>query len=122
MPSGINITGPKTKKGIQKLNDMLVALSQFFSTSTHHVLMFYKLLRKKKTFNCTPKYEASFTKLKEVLSFMHPISPKRGRTTLYLPFCISRCCNGSYGERNQLLSRSSLPNLKCVIRSYSKIL
>lgn len=55
----------------KKLNDMLIALSQFFSRSSHHKLPFYKLLRKEETFEWEPEYETIFTKLEEVLS--HPL-------------------------------------------------
>jgi len=80
---------PKTKKCIQTLNGILTSLSCFVAKSAQHALPFFKLLRKKMTFEWTDECEKALRHLKNSLSRQPILSrPDKGET-LYLYLFVS---------------------------------
>ena len=80
---------PHSKKCIQALNGMLIALSRFISKSTQHALPFFKLLRKEIKFEWTEECEAALKHLKETLSAPPVLSRPDQGEVLYLYLSVS---------------------------------
>lgn len=64
----IQMNAHTSKKEVMKLNVMRTTLDRFISNSAHHVLPFYKLLKKESQFEWTSEYQQSFTFMKVALS------------------------------------------------------
>jgi len=80
---------PHSKKCIQTLNGMLIALSRFVAKSAQHALPFFKLLRKETKFEWTEECEATLKHLKETLSTPPVLSRPDQSEVLYLYLYVS---------------------------------
>jgi hypothetical protein len=68
---------PRTWKEIQKLADMMVALSQFISKLGDHGMPFYKLLQKAEEFQWDDQAAAAFIELKQYLKSLPMLVPPK---------------------------------------------
>lgn len=85
----MEIPTPHSRKCIQTLNEMLIALSIFVAKSAQHALSFFKLLRNETKFEWTDVCEASLKHIKETLSAPPVLSrPNQGKV-LYLYLSVS---------------------------------
>lgn len=62
------MSSPTSKKGVQRLNGILIALNSFISKFAQHVLPFYLLLKKKTDFEWTTSCDEAFRSLKKTLA------------------------------------------------------
>jgi hypothetical protein len=68
---------PQTRREIQKLAGMMVALSQFISKSGKHVMPFHKLLHKADRFQWDDQEMVAFNELKKYLKSLPTLVPPK---------------------------------------------
>jgi hypothetical protein len=68
---------PRTRKEIQKLADMMAALSRFISKLGERGMPFYKLLRKSDGFQWDDQAAAAFIELKQYLKSLPTLVPPK---------------------------------------------
>jgi hypothetical protein len=75
---------PRTRKEIQKLADMMAALSRFISKLGERGMPFYKLLRKADGFQWDDQAAAAFIELKQYLKSLPTLVPPKPDDVLLL--------------------------------------
>jgi hypothetical protein len=78
------LQAPQTRREIQKLADMMVALSRWISMSGKHDMPFYKLLRKVDGFQWDDQAMVVFIKLKQYLKSLPTLVPLKEDDVLLL--------------------------------------
>jgi hypothetical protein len=75
---------PRTRREIQKLADMMAALSQFISKLSERGMSFYELLHKADGFQWDDQAAATFAQLKQYLKSLSTLVPPRPKYILLL--------------------------------------
>ena len=83
----MELSPPKTPKGVQSLNGKIAALNRFVSKATDKCLPFFCTL--KKSFEWTNEYQQAFENLKVYHSMPPLLSPSRPGEELYLYLAVS---------------------------------
>jgi hypothetical protein len=101
---------PQTRKEIQKLTGMMVALSRFISKLGERGVPFYKLLHKTYDFQWDDQATTAFVELKQYLNFMPTLVPPKPDDVLLLYVVATDAVISTVIEKNSYYSSRKSTN------------